>query len=99
MKFKKLNKDLVKRKELYSNELIKYVQYKILFKFWILKKNYQFFFLKKKQKINCYYTQINNICILTGHTRLINKVAKISKFKLKNLINKGYLFGIKPHCW
>lgn len=98
MKFKKLNKDLIKRKKLYFTEMFGYIQYKILFKFWILKKNHQFFFLKKKQKINCYYSQINNICILTGHTRLINKATKISKFKLKNLTNKGYMYGIKPHC-
>lgn len=101
MKFKKLNKDLKKRTYINKFEIKTYLQYKILYKFWFLKKNYQNTFFKIRQKLNYsyHYTHLTNICILTGNTRLISNEVKISKFKLKHLLNNGYIYNIKPSNW
>ena len=101
MKFKKLRTDLIKRKFTYSNETRSYLQYKMLYKFWTLKSNNQLFFFKQRQKLNYnyYYTQLSNICVITGNTKLISTKMKISKFKLKELLINGFIYSIKPHYW
>ena len=101
MKFKKLNNDFKKRNAVCKYEIKTYLQYKMLSKYWILKKNYQNFFFKKqnKEKNRYFFSQISNICVLTGHTRLVFNKIKISKYKLKNLLNTGFIYNIKPHSW
>ena len=48
---------------------------------------------------NSSITRIKNICILTGRSRSIYKLFKISRIQLRKLASKGFLPGISKYSW
>ena len=48
---------------------------------------------------NSSITRIKNICILTGRTRSIYRIFKISRIKLRDLVSKKLLPGICKYSW
>lgn len=48
---------------------------------------------------NSSITRIKNICTLTGRSKSIYRLFKISRIQLRNLASKAYLPGISKYNW
>lgn len=97
---KKIKKNIKQRylfKNLEKNRLI----LKILLKNLNIKTNLRW---KIQQKIIFFnqqssITRIKNICILTGRSRSIYRLFKISRIQLRKLISEGLLPGTSKYSW
>ena len=93
--FRKIQ-DIKKRKQYKKTEMLQRV-----FKILIL------YFKNKSFKLNvserrsisfsksCYFTQIKNFCIMTGRSRGVYRLFKVSRIVINELSAKGYFFGLK----
>jgi small subunit ribosomal protein S14 len=93
---KKKKKKNIKQRFIFKNLEKKKLILKILLKNLNIKNNLRF---KIQQKLNFFSQQssitcIKNICILTGRSKSIYRLFKISRIQLKNLVSKGYLSGV-----
>jgi small subunit ribosomal protein S14 len=48
---------------------------------------------------NSSITRIKNLCILTGRSKSIYRLFKISRIQLRNLASKGFLPGVSKYNW
>jgi small subunit ribosomal protein S14 len=55
----------------------------------------KWFFFNQNSSI----TRIKNICILTGRSRSIYRLFKISRIQLRKLASKGFLPGVSKYSW
>jgi len=86
---KKLKANKIKRKNYQNLDLTK-SKYRFLLHTNITKKNTQFFFFYTNVKL-----PLKSICSLTGYSRSTYKFLNISRFKLKNYLEKGLISGFK----
>ncbi len=97
---KKIKKNIKQRylfKKFEKNKLI----YKILLKNLNLQKDLRW---KAQQKIffltkNTSLTRIKNICSLTGRSRSIYRLFKISRIQLRKLASKAFLPSLSKYSW
>lgn len=54
---------------------------------------------RKKLKKLIFLTKIRNICSITGRTRSIYKLFRISRIMLRELGSQGLIFGLKKSSW
>ena len=97
---KKIKKN-IKQRYYFQNLGKKRLICKIISKNLNLNKNIR---LKSQQKWfyfdkNTSLTRIKNICILTGRTRSIYRLFKISRIKFRKLASKGFLPGVAKYSW
>ena len=97
---KKIKKN-IKQRYYFQNLEKKRLICKIISKNLNLNKNIR---LKSQQKWfyfdkNTSLTRIKNICILTGRTRSIYRLFKISRIKFRKLASKGFLPGVAKYSW
>lgn len=97
---KKIKKNIKQRylfKHFEKNKLILRILIKNLklknFKRWKIQQKLIFF--NKNSSI----TQIKNICILTGRSRSIYRIFKISRIQLRKLISNKNLPGLFKYSW
>ena len=91
----------IKQRYLFKNFEKKRLIYKIILNNLNLQKELRF---KIKQKWyifnrNSSLTRIKNICILTGRSRSIYRLFKISRLKLRQLASNGSLPGVSKYSW
>ncbi len=55
----------------------------------------KWFFLNRNSSI----TRIKNICVLTGRSRSIYRLFKISRIQLRKLASTGFLPGVSKYSW
>lgn len=55
----------------------------------------KWFFFNQNSSI----TRIKNICILTGRSKSIYRLFKISRIQLRKLISEGFLPGVSKYSW
>jgi small subunit ribosomal protein S14 len=60
---------------------------------WKLQQKWYFF--HKNSSI----TRIKNICVLTGRSRSIYRLFKISRIQLRKLASEGFLPGVSKYSW
>ena len=105
MKVSKLIKNKNKRKLVNENEL-KYIFLKFFIswlKFYngtytkILSKLYKLIFDPQKNK--AYFTSIKNICLVSGRTRSVISMYKMSRICFNQQMDIGYLPGWKKASW
>ena len=97
---KKIKKN-IKKRYLFKNLEKKRLIYKILLKNLNLKQNLRW---KAQQKWfffdqNSSLTRIKNICVLTGRTRSIYRLFKISRIQLRKLASEAFLPGVSKYSW
>ncbi len=97
---KKIKKN-IKQRYLFKNLEKKRLIYKIISKNTLLEKKIR---LKAQQKWfffnqNSSLTRIKNICVLTGRTRSIYRLFKMSRVQLRKLASIGFLPGISKISW
>lgn len=97
---KKIKKN-IKQRYLFKNLEKKRLIYKIISKNLKLKKDIRW---KAQQKWfffnnNSSLTRIKNICILTGRSRSIYRLFKISRIQLRKLASNGLLPSISKYSW
>jgi ribosomal protein S14 len=58
-------------------------------------------FLNLQQKLlfNSSLTKVRSICILTGRSRSVYRMFRISRLKLKHYANTGYFVGLSKASW
>jgi small subunit ribosomal protein S14 len=81
VKFKKKELDLLFLHLIYKNTTIPY----------LYKKNCNFYQLNKMD----FFSKIQNICIVTGRSRSVYKIFKISRIMLRQLGSKGLILGLR----
>ena len=59
------------------------------------KLNQKWFFFHQNSSI----TRIKNLCVLTGRSRSIYRLFKISRIQLRNLASNGFLPGFAKYSW
>lgn len=96
MKYKRLSRDVIRRKLYKNSEIFQRVIKVILLeatqmKFKFMLKQLSTQTLKKKS----YKTQIKNFCIFTGRSRSVYKKFKVSRICILKLSCCGYFFGLK----
>ena len=97
---KKIKKN-IKQRYLFQNLEKKRLIYKIISKNLKLKNNIRwkaqqrFFFFHQNSSL----TRIKNLCILTGRSKSVYRLLKISRIKLRKLASKGSLPGIAKYSW
>ena len=94
-------KQNIKQRFLFKNLEKKRLIYKILLKNLNLKKDLRW---KAQQKWFFFYqksslTRIKNICILTGRSKSIYRLFKISRIQLRKLGSEGLLPGLSKYSW
>ena len=97
---KKIKKN-IKQRYLFKNLEKKRLIYKIISKSTYLEKKIR---LSAQQKWfffnqNSSLTRIKNICVLTGRTRSIYRLFRISRIQLRKLASEGSLPGISKFSW
>ena len=97
---KKIKKN-IKQRVLFKNLEKKRLIYKIILKNLNLKKELR---CKAQQKLfffnqNSSITRIKNICTITGRSKSIYRLFKISRIQLRKLASKGYLPGVSKYSW
>lgn len=97
---KKIKKNINQRL-LFKNLEKKRLIYKIISKNLNLKQELRW---KAQQKWFFFYknsslTRIKNICVLTGRTRSIYRLFKISRLQLRKLASEGFLPGVSKYSW
>jgi len=55
----------------------------------------KWFFFNQNSSI----TRIKNICVLTGRSRSIYRLFKISRIQLRKLTSEGFLPGVSKYSW
>ena len=55
----------------------------------------KWFFFNQNSSI----TRLKNICILTGRSRSIYRLFKISRIQLRKLASEGFLPGVSKYSW
>jgi small subunit ribosomal protein S14 len=97
---KKIKKN-IKQRYLFKDLEKKRLSLKIISKNLNFKKNIRYkiqqkwFFFNQNSSI----TRIKNICILTGRTRSIYRLFKISRIQLRKLASEGFLPGVSKITW
>jgi small subunit ribosomal protein S14 len=97
---KKIKKN-IKQRYLFQNVEKKRLIFKIISKNFNLQKELRW---KAQQKWfffhqNSSLTRIKNICVLTGRTRSIYRLFKISRIQLRKLASEGFLPGVSKYSW
>lgn len=97
---KKIKKN-IKQRYLFQNLEKKRLIYKIISKNLNLQKNIRW---KVQQKWfffnqNSSLTRIKNLCVLTGRTRSVYRLFKISRIQLRKLASEGFLPGVSKYSW
>jgi small subunit ribosomal protein S14 len=97
---KKIKKN-IKQRYLFKNLEKKRLTLKIISKNLYFKKNIRF---KIQQKWfffnqNASLTRIKNLCTLTGRTRSIYRLFKVSRIQLRKLASEGFLPGVSKISW
>jgi len=97
---KKIKKN-IKQRYLFKNLEKKRLIYKIISKNLNLQKNIRW---KAQQKWfffnqNSSLTRIKNICTLTGRSKSIYRLFKISRIQLRKLASEGFLPGVSKYSW
>jgi small subunit ribosomal protein S14 len=97
---KKIKKN-IKQRFLFKNLEKKRLIYKIILKNLNLKKELRW---KAQQKLfffnqNSSITRIKNICTITGRSKSIYRLFKISRIQLRKLASKGFLPGVSKYSW
>ena len=59
------------------------------------KLNQKWFFFHQNSSI----TRIKNLCVLTGRSRSIYRLFKISRIQLRKLASNGFLPGVSKYSW
>ncbi len=95
-----IEKDYVKRQLVAKNEL-KRLQYKSIIKNQKLTKEIRYKYINKLNKLNknSSETKIRNRCILTGRSRGVYKMFKLSRIKFRELASQGMLPGVQKASW
>ena len=57
--------------------------------------NQKWFFFHQNSSI----TRIKNLCVLTGRSRSIYRLFKISRIQLRKLASNGFLPGVSKYSW
>lgn len=97
---KKIKKN-IKQRYLFKNLEKKRLILKVLLKNLNINKNIRWklqqkwFFFNQNSSI----TRIKNICILTGRSKSIYRLFKISRIQLRKLASEGFLPGISKYSW
>nr|YP_001165372.1 ribosomal protein S14 [Phytophthora ramorum]ABG54123.1 ribosomal protein S14 [Phytophthora ramorum]ACD46639.1 ribosomal protein S14 [Phytophthora ramorum] len=97
---KKIKKN-IKQRYLFKNYEKNRLALKILSKNLNIKKEFRWklqqkwFFFHQNSSI----TRIKNLCVLTGRSKSIYRLFKISRIKLRNLTSKGSLPGVSKYSW
>ncbi len=91
----------IKQRFLFKNLEKKRLIYKIISKNLNLEKKIRW---KAQQKWfffhqNSSLTRIKNICILTGRSKSIYRLLKISRIQLRKRASEGFLPGISKYSW
>ena len=97
---KKIKKN-IKQRYLFKNLEKKRLIFKIISKNLNFKNNIRW---KAQQKWfffhqNSSLTRIKNICVLTGRTRSIYRLFKISRIQFRKLASKGFLPSVSKYSW
>lgn len=99
MRVSKLIENRIKRRIVNKNEL-RFLFFKFLI-IWLLKLKFsfnffmglvykKFYFLAKKKS---YFTSVKNICLISGRTRSIMGMYKLSRIYFNSFVNLGYIPG------
>jgi small subunit ribosomal protein S14 len=97
---KKIKKN-IKQRYLFKDFEKKRLILKIIFKNLNIKKkirwklNQKWSFFNQNSSI----TRIKNICILTGRSKSIYRLFKISRIQLRKLASEGFLPGVSKYSW
>lgn len=59
------------------------------------KLNQKWFFFHQNSSI----TRIKNLCVLTGRSKSIYRLFKISRIQLRKLASNGFLPGVSKYSW
>lgn len=100
MKYKRLNRDIIRRK-LYKNSEIFQRVIKVIF-LEVTQTKFKFMLkqlITQTLKKNSYKTQIKNFCVFSGRSRSVYKKFKMSRIVTLELCCKGYFFGLKKASW
>jgi small subunit ribosomal protein S14 len=97
---KKIKKNIIQRK-LFNNFEKKRLILKILLNNvkinqnirWKIQQKYFFF------NQNSSLTRIKNICVLTGRSKSIYRLFKISRIQLRKLASEGFLPSVSKYSW
>ncbi|SRR5213080_3201120 len=93
-------KDSNKRQLVAKNELAR-LKYKSIIKNQSLPPGIRYKFILKLNKLsrNSSKTRIKNKCILTGRSRGIYSMFRLSRIKFRELASQGMLPGVKKASW
>nr|YP_010395025.1 ribosomal protein S14 [Phytopythium vexans]YP_010395067.1 ribosomal protein S14 [Phytopythium vexans]DAZ89462.1 TPA_asm: ribosomal protein S14 [Phytopythium vexans]DAZ89504.1 TPA_asm: ribosomal protein S14 [Phytopythium vexans] len=97
---KKIKKN-IKQRYLFKNLEKKRLILKIISKNLNIQKDLRYkiqqkwFFFNQNSSI----TRIKNICILTGRSKSIYRLFKISRIQLRKLTSEGFLPGVSKYSW
>lgn len=97
---KKIKKN-IKQRYLFQNFEKKRLILKIILKNLNIKKELRWklqqkwFFFNQNTSI----TRIKNLCILTGRSKSIYRLFKISRIQLRKLASEGFLPGVSKYSW
>lgn len=97
---KKIKKN-IKQRYLFKNLEKKRLILKIISKNFNIQKDLRYkiqqkwFFFNQNSSI----TRIKNICILTGRSKSIYRLFKISRIQLRKLTSEGFLPGVSKYSW
>ena len=97
---KKIKKN-IKQRYLFKDLEKKRLVLKIILKNLNIKKDLRWkvqqkwFFFNQNSSI----TRIKNLCVLTGRTRSIYRLFKISRIQLRKLASEGFLPGVSKYSW
>ncbi len=97
---KKIKKN-IKQRYLFKNLEKKRLVLKIISKNLNIQKNLRYkiqqkwFFFNQNSSI----TRIKNICVLTGRSKSVYRLFKISRIQLRKLASEGLLPGVSKYSW
>jgi small subunit ribosomal protein S14 len=97
---KKIKKN-IKQRYLFKSLEKKRLIYKIISKNLNLKKDLRWkaqqrwFFFDQNSSI----TRIKNLCVLTGRSKSIYRLFKMSRIQLRKLASEGFLPGVSKYSW
>lgn len=93
-------KDLNKRQLVFKNEL-KRLQYKYIIKNKSIDKLTRLENIYKLNKLNrnTSKVRVNNRCVLTGRSRAVYKLFRLSRIKFRELANEGLIPGVTKASW
>ncbi len=95
-----IQKDYFKRQLVAKNEL-KRLEYKSIIKNQKIIQKVRYKYINKLNKLNknSSQTKIRNRCILTGRSRGVYKMFRLSRIKFRELASQGMLPGVQKASW